>query len=419
MVRSKHSFQVNWFLKVFLGVLVTSSLQACLVVPSRTGQRATTPPPAVPQSAVPMVYPAPTPEMQGSAEVHPQGQEDDRQEEDFAYPTPVWPESKSGTTTPPANQPHPFAKLSNKELELQWRKDPTSVGSLSVGNTNSGALQNGKQMPDDPAWKLMDPARTWGTEETVNFLSNAIRKVAKQFPDTPVVYIGHISAEHGGHLNPHISHQAGRDVDLSYYLKKSHKWYKRATAANLDLPRTWALVRILIAESDVNLLLIDHSIQSLLRHYAESIGEDPTWLKSIFNGIPGKTPPIIRHAKGHATHMHVRFFNPIAQETGRRLQSVLVKTKTVKTKIVPNYLAYRARKGDTLGSLANRFKTTIRAIQQANHLTSTHIRAKKIYKIPRGTTTLQTTSSRGPATISQPIVVPPRRVPPPIKPRKP
>src|SRR5690606_37826831 len=221
------------------------------------------------------------------------------------------------------------------------------LGSMSVGKPNGGALFNAVQLPEDPRWERVDASHAWGTQETLDYIAAAVAVVHQQFDDTPPLPIGHISARRGGPLQPHRSHQSGRDADLGFYYRADvHQWYRRGTKDTLHLPRTWALVRALITETDVRLILVDHSIERLLRQYAESIGEDEVWLQDVFEGAGYTRPAIIRHAPGHATHLHVRFDNPVAQETARRCYTQLVALGKIKPPV--HYVQHRVRKGDTL-----------------------------------------------------------------------
>lgn len=297
--------------------------------------------------------------------------------------------------------PHPLEGLSGEQIKTQLRETPEALGSMSVGEPNGGALFNAVQLPEDPRWERVDASHAWGTQETVDYITAAIATVHARFDDTPPLPIGHISARRGGPLSPHRSHQSGRDVDLGfYYQPDAHSWYRRATKANLDLPRTWALVRALVTETDVRLILVDHSIQTFLRNYARSIGEDEVWLQDVFDGGGPTRPAIIRHAPGHATHLHVRFYNPIAQESARRSYAALIALGKVKAPV--HYVQHRVRKGDTLIGLAKRYGTTVAAIKRANGLRSNLIMAKRTYKIPR----------QGPAAAGPVSPVPPRRLPP-------
>src|SRR5690606_20009654 len=137
---------------------------------------------------------------------------------------------------------------------------PESLGSLSLGTPNAGALFNGVQLTEDRFFAPVDPDNAWGTQETVAYLRAAVARVHAVFPDSPPLYVGHLSARRGGPLSPHQSHQSGRDVDIGYYYKDGGRWYRRATPANLDMARTWALVRALVIESDVEMILMDAAL---------------------------------------------------------------------------------------------------------------------------------------------------------------
>lgn len=307
-------------------------------------------------------------------------------------------------TLPPdaVTMPHPLDGVSAQEIERRVTTEPESLGSMSVGRPNAGRLFNGVQMPEGEAWEIVAPGAAWATEETVQALTSTITKVFRAFPNSPRLPIGDISVRFGGYLTPHLSHQAGRDVDIGYYYQKDQRWYRRATADNLDLARTWAFVRAVITETDVEMLLIDHSIQALLRDHAARAGEDAQWLELIFKG-KGSVPPLVRHAKGHATHIHIRFYSPLAQETARRAYSALVAHG--KLPAGASFVTHVARKGDTLARLAKRFHTTVRAIRQANGLRSNAIVAKRTYRIP-------TPHHTAPAAPVARVVIPPRRLPP-------
>jgi len=301
-----------------------------------------------------------------------------------------------------APTPHPLDDWAPEKLERAVVEDPASLGSVTIGSPNRGILLNGVQMPPGDHYELVDPPHAWGTQETIDFLLTCIRKVNEVHPGSHPLYIGHISARGGGRLSPHVSHQSGRDVDVSYYYRDaSRRWYRRAGSRNLDLPRTWTFVRALLTETDVQLILIDASIQRLLRRHATEIGEDPTWLESVFRGGPGGERAIIRHARGHATHIHIRFYNPIAQETARRAYPLLVEHGVIDG--VAQFVRHRVRKGETLGMLGRKYGTTAKAIMRANGLRSTLIRAGRVYLVPKPTDE--------PPTLP-PVVIPPRRLPP-------
>jgi penicillin-insensitive murein endopeptidase len=298
-------------------------------------------------------------------------------------------------------RPHPLDGWTEQAIKDAVTSDMKKLGPMSLGNPSAGLLLNGVQATKNDFFEPVSPGAAWGTEETLSYLERALRKVHEEIADTPPLPLGDISVEKGGPISPHVSHQAGRDVDIAYFYKKDARWYRRGNAQNLDLARNWAFVRALVSETDVEMILIDHSIQALLREHALSIGEDPVWVDGIFRGGGGMRP-LVRHARGHATHVHVRFFNPLAQETARRAYAALVERGVVPP--VQNFIQHRARRGDTLGKLSKKYGVSVAAIKQANRLKKSLIREKHTYLIP--------VANPRPAPPSRRLTFPPRRVPP-------
>ncbi len=299
----------------------------------------------------------------------------------------------------PAPVRHPLRDKASSEIDRLVRSDLEGLGSMSFGTATRGGLLNGVRLSEDPHWTLIDPLNTWGTTETVEYLTAAVATVFEEYPDSHALFIGDISRKRGGYIKPHISHQSGKDVDISYFYAKNPEWYARASAYNLDRARTWAFIRALLVQTDVHLIFIDRRVQRLLRSYAEAIGEDRDWLDSLFIGAPGQ-PSIIRHEPGHDTHMHVRFYSPIAEETARRCYPALLEQK----KLLPQTynVTHRVKKGETLLGLAKRYGTTVSALLRANGLKTKVIQANKVYFVPQ----------HGPAGPAELRPLPPRRLPP-------
>lgn len=305
---------------------------------------------------------------------------------------------------PPATgeeRAHPLDGWSEAAIRDAIGSDMKKLGAMSLGNPSAGLLLNGVQATKNELFDPVSPGAAWGTEETLTYLERALRRVHEEIADTPTLPLGDISVEKGGPISPHVSHQAGRDVDIAYFYKKDARWYRRGNAQNLDIARNWAFVRALVTETDVELILIDHSIQALLREHALAIGEDPVWVDGIFRG-GGGLRPLVRHARGHATHVHVRFYNPLAQETARRAYAGLVERGIVPP--VQSFIQHRARRGDTLGKLSKKYGVSVVAIKQANRLKKSLIREKHTYLIP--------VANPRPAPPAQRLTFPPRRLPP-------
>ena len=298
-------------------------------------------------------------------------------DEDSNLPDSFQPESPPDLTRPP----HPFVDMTDAEIAALYKKDPNQLGSISVGQPASGRLLGSVAMPTNEAWHIVNPKECWGTQETVDFLSTNILSVYNKFPDSPKLPIGDISDEDGGYLRPHLSHQSGRDVDVGYYYTNSSRWYTKVTTENLDFPRTWQFIRSIVIESDVKAIFMDIAVQRMLKDYGLSIGEDPTWMDHIFGGPLSNLRPIVSHEPGHRSHLHIRYYNPVAQETGRRLYAALLKGKKIQPPT--RYISYKVKRGDNLRKIAKRFKTTVKALKRANRLKSSRIIANRTYKIPK------------------------------------
>ncbi len=291
--------------------------------------------------------------------------------------------------------------LSDEELAARIETDPASLGSLSIGSAGSAVLFNAVSLPSDPRWQPAPGAESWATSETIEALEAAIATVGELFADTPPITIGDISAMTGGRLKRHESHQGGRDVDVGFYYEAGKgTWFTPGTARNLDLPRNWAFLRALLARTDVEHVFLDRKIQQLLYKHALSIGEDKSWLEHVFQFVRGTRDAIVQHLTGHRTHFHVRFYNPTAQELGRRAYPVLVQLNLIAPPVYT--IKHVVRPGQTLGYLASRYGTSVASIMQANNLRTTHLRVRRAYRIP----------VRATVAPSQPIVVPPRMLPP-------
>ena len=85
---------------------------------------------------------------------------------------------------------------------------------------------------------------------------------------------------------------------------------------------------------------MDKRIQARLYDYALAQGEDKAWLDKLFHAGPDS---LVKHARRHRDHFHVRFFASRSQELGRRIQPLLARQPE------QNVVIHRVVKGDTLG----------------------------------------------------------------------
>jgi murein endopeptidase len=358
---------------------------------------AATPAPATPVAAAPAA-PVTPPPAGAAAPPAPAGasadEEGEAAEGDEGEDSP---ESESRTAQATGPDVSFTRDLSNDELARRWQHDLPSLGSISVGFADEGRLINGLHMPKDEAWICARPDLAWGTKEAIDGLTAAFRAVREQFPDSAPARLSHIGQREGGYLRPHRSHQSGRDADIGLFYKGDRIPGGRARRDKfIDPARNWALLRALLTQADVQVVLVDRGIQKVLKKHALAIGEDPAWVEQVFR--PGKDA-LVQHARRHRDHFHVRFYAPRSQELGRRIQPLLAQRPD------QNLTIHRVKRGQTLGSIARHYKTSVHAIQKANRMRRTLLSVGQRLLVPL----------RGPCTrcpLPPPVVVPPRRLPP-------
>ncbi len=186
--------------------------------------------------------------------------------------------------------------------------------SRSIGPPTDGQLVAGCRMPAQGPGYIAVGANVFGTDNTVALLQMAAYRVTQQFQGVPAVVIGAISADGGGFLKPHKSHQSGRDVDIAYLrtTKGQPRRFELTDASNLDMERTWAFLEALLSTGEVGWVFMDYEIQALLYEALLDNGWTEQGLAPIFQYPAGANVArgVIRHATGHADHFHVRFRCP-------------------------------------------------------------------------------------------------------------
>lgn len=223
----------------------------------------------------------------------------------------------SRLTSPPRIS---VTRLDDEAFDAAWKEEPQRFGAVAAGRPNRGFLYNGTPLTNDGVYfRLEEPEYSYGTAETIAGLVAAVAEVHRLHPGTKPLSVGHISRAGGGWLRPHKSHQNGRDVDLGFYYSDDAPWYRRATEENLDVARTWSLISAMERAAGLEYVFVDRSLHAVLRSHAEQIGEPREFIEYMFDGPMPSRGPTIRHARGHLTHLHVRFASPVAVENAARV----------------------------------------------------------------------------------------------------
>ena len=124
------------------------------------------------------------------------------------------------------------------------------------------------------------------------------------------IYIGAMSRKSGRRLNPHKSHQSGRDVDVRLPAMPYAKHTQKLQEWEVDWHATWALIRAFAETGDVQQIFLEMKFWRRLRRAAVEMGSADAEIDAIM----GK---YVRHSRGHVAHIHVRFVCSEAAERCR------------------------------------------------------------------------------------------------------
>jgi murein endopeptidase len=207
------------------------------------------------------------------------------------------------------------AKATRRKAHQVVEDDAPSA--QSVGVPWSGTLRDATRFPAGDGYVIRRPTRAYGTRTTVAHVQHVVAAVRAAYPDRHVLGIGDFSAEHGGAISDHRSHQSGRDVDIGLFYREQPATYPRefvhATEANLDEAATLALVSRFAATADkdggVQVMFLDYEVQGLLYHWGLDHGVSEAKLDRLFQFGHGRgaSEGLVRHIPGHDNHLHVRF----------------------------------------------------------------------------------------------------------------
>ena len=247
-------------------------------------------------------------------------------------------------------------------------KDDTCVA-FNWGS--SGFLKNPIQLKSTEWYKTRESSnprkgRNYGVPEMILAIKQAVEEVHEAYSDTKRLVIGDLSRIRGGYFPPHLSHQSGRDADIGYYTKGSYQpeYLQRIGAHQLDVERTWVFLHSFLRDDKVQYVFMDYRLQKPLYRYMRDVVKLSPQLLRKYISYPRKKGGIIRHLKGHADHMHVRFYAPQSLEAGR---AYLRKHGMKVVKPIPVY--YRIRRGDNLIKIARRFRIKWKKLMRWNRLT--------------------------------------------------
>lgn len=213
---------------------------------------------------------------------------------------------------------------------------PLELKAQAIGYYNDGRLQNAASLPVEGGcgWRHLhaeflvlfeDMKRIWGTSELVDMIQKTAFEMQSRFPDCDNLQVEDLSAEQGGDIPRHGSHENGLDADLGFY--KANCQEHIATRENLyapdmvlangsispnfDLERNWELMKTLHKHGDVNRIFVDQKLKDALCVYARNKGELSEHSEVLRS---------LRHVNNHKDHLHIRLNCP-ANSTNCRSQA--------------------------------------------------------------------------------------------------
>lgn len=212
------------------------------------------------------------------------------------------------------------AKRKRVAVDTPAKREATPVAKLrdrSIGAPWSGRLQAPARLKGGDGYVIRRPQRSYGTRTTVELVKDAVSNTLEAFPKVHVLAIGDISAESGGFITEHHSHQSGRDADIGLFYKKKPAAYPRsfvrATADNLDAAATWKLIWELAKTSTqdggAQIIFLDYNVQGIVYRWAKEHDVSEKRLSRVFQ-YPfgrGSANGVVRHFPNHDNHLHVRF----------------------------------------------------------------------------------------------------------------
>jgi len=170
------------------------------------------------------------------------------------------------------------------------------------------------QLKTQKGYNIKRPAASYGRPWAMNLMLRAMCEFRRRNPEAGNIVVGDWSGKVGGQLGRHLSHRTGRDVDLSYFVaaKPGMKGFARVTPSSMDVELSWELVRALLDTRQVEFIFMDWTLQKAMYEHAVSKGFPEAELNQIFQYPEGRRvrSGIIRWARGHDNHIHVRFRCP-------------------------------------------------------------------------------------------------------------
>lgn len=209
-------------------------------------------------------------------------------------------------------------------------RDPSGLNLIQVarngtsrGYASRGRLQHGVPLPENRRlYTIRRPEFAFGSSHMVWNLQLAIAKFRAASEYAGPLVISDLSRQYGGPLQPHRSHQSGRDVDIWLPLNRqalaargrgegadsANVWELSARNAHeIDWDASFALVQALVRTGEVRYIFLSRSRQRHLYRAARGADIPESVLADVIEYPERASCAIVRDAPQHHRHIHVRF----------------------------------------------------------------------------------------------------------------
>jgi penicillin-insensitive murein endopeptidase len=189
---------------------------------------------------------------------------------------------------------------------------------VPVGTNNRGSLVDAMLLPESGEGYIHmyhEDEKYYGTLQMITMLQKASADIARNYPGLDRLQVEDISAQSGGDIDGHASHENGLDADVGYYktdslehdpILRNQKYadpmvIKGKVSSNFDHQRNWELMKALHLHGDVQKIFVDVILKNELCRYTKKIGD---YSKNI------AVLRSLRHQENHQDHLHVRIRCP-------------------------------------------------------------------------------------------------------------
>ena len=182
------------------------------------------------------------------------------------------------------------------------------AGGCAKGAPNRGRLVGGVQLPTSDDYTLRNPERSYGTSHAVLQIQRALADFRLRSGYRGEILIADMSRKAGGRLRPHRSHQTGRDADIRLPKLEGIPRGKTPTMDEIDWRATWHMIAAFVDTGEVEYIFLDYRRQRRLYKAAQAMGVPSARLREVMQYPDGSHAKhgVVRHAKGHTIHIHVR-----------------------------------------------------------------------------------------------------------------